>query len=326
MGSNCLRISRRSVLACAALGTPSVLLAQGQPSKVLRVVVPYAVGSATDAVARLVAAPMFGPLGYSPVVENQPAANGIPATAAFARLPAEPPSLLVIAANHVVNPSLYANVPYDPTKDFQGVIRIGHVPFILCGHPSVPADDVASLVKLLKERAGQLSYASPGNGSPPHLAMELFKQTTGTSIVHVPYRGAGQALADLLGGQVQLAFVVESAAIPQLKAGKLKPFGISSAKRSANVPDIPALAESGVAGFDLVSWIGMVTQASVPPKVVADLGQAALQSLQSPGMAGQLARMGVTVAPLGAQDFNAFMASESGKWTRLVKQSGTKLD
>ena len=219
-----------STAIAAAVLPHSASQAQNFPSKSIRLVVPYGVGSGTDATARAVAARLFESSGQSVVVENAPAANGIPATATLAAKPGDGYSLLMVAANHVINPYLFSNVPFDPVKDFHGVARIGHLAFVLCVHPSVPVNTLPELIAYVKVRPGQMSYSSPGNGSPPHLATELLKSMTGMHIVHIPYRGAGQAISDLIAGQVQLSFVVESAAIPQIRAGKLKPLAISSAQ------------------------------------------------------------------------------------------------
>ncbi|MEO6626469.1 MAG: tripartite tricarboxylate transporter substrate binding protein [Burkholderiaceae bacterium] len=310
----------------AAVLSHSTSQAQNFPSRSIRLVVPYGAGSGTDATARAIGARLFESSGQSVVVENAPAANGIPATAAFAAKPGDGYSLLMVAANHVINPHLFSNVPFDPVKDFRGVARIGHLAFVLCVHPSVQANTLPELIAYAKTRPGQLSYSSPGNGSPPHLATELLKSMAGLHVVHIPYRGAGQAIADLIAGQVQLSFVVESAAIPQIRAGKLKPLAISSARRSPNLPDVPTADERGQTGFDLVSWIGILAPAATAPELVRNLGAEVLSVLQRPDLSDQLRKIGFTLNPVAGPEFDIFIASEGAKWGKIVKDSRAKID
>ena len=221
--------------------------AETWPSRAVRLVVPYPPGTATDALSRTVADKLGQAWGQPVVVENQPGANGTIATAAVARATPDGYTLVMIAANHVINASLYRNLPYDDLKDFRAIARIGNAAFVLAVNPSLPAKTVGELVALAKQQPGKLFYASPSNGSPGHLAMEMLKTMSGANLVHVPYKGAAQATTDLIGGQVQVGFVVESSAIPHIKSGKLNALGISSATRSPTLPDVPTIAEGGFA-------------------------------------------------------------------------------
>src|SRR6185436_14953316 len=204
-----------ALLACSWHGAH----AQAYPAKPVRIIVPYGTGSATDALARLIAQKMSDSVGQQVVVDNQPGANGIPASAAVAKAPPDGYTLIMIAANHVVNASLYSKLPYDTLKDFKPVLRVAFAPFILTVHPSLPANNLRELLALAKSRPGELNYASPSNGSPAHLATELLKTQTGVNMTHIPYKAAAQAQADVIGGQVPVMFIVAAAAIPQIKAG-----------------------------------------------------------------------------------------------------------
>lgn len=316
----------RALAVAVLAGSCSWAMAQSAAGSVLRLTVPYGTGSATDAISRALAPVLGTSLGLSSIVENAPAANGIPASTAFVNRPYDPNSLLVIAANHVVNPSLFSNVPYDPVRDFKPLARLGHIPFVLSVHPDVPVSNLAELIAYLKARPGKVDYASPGNGSPPHLAMELFKSMAGLHVVHIPYRGAGDANANLMGGQVSLAFVVESAAVTQSRAGRIKPIAISSSRRSANLPAVPTLAEAGVPGFELVSWIGLLGHKDTPAAQQEKVSRLIVQAMQRPELAAQVTKMGLTIDLLAGSAFERYMAAERDKWAGIVKTSGTRLD
>lgn len=312
-------------LAATVIGAPRAE-AQTYPTRSVRLVVPYPPGTATDVLARTVADKLGAAWGHAVVVDNQPGANGTIATAGVARAAADGYTLLVIAANHVINASLYKSLPYDDLKDFRAIARIGNAAFVLCVNPSLPATTVGELVTFTKQQPGKVNYSSPGNGSPGHLGMEMLKTMAGASLVHVPYKGAAQATTDLLGGQVQAGFVVESSAIPHIKSGKLKALAISSATRSAKLPEVPTIAESGYPNFDVVSWIGIVGPAQVPNDVVEKISADVIKIVNTPEVRDRIVEIGLTPFAASSKEFSTYMASEHQKWAKVVKDSGATLD
>ncbi len=325
------RIDCRSRLYGAAAGVlltafTCLAAAQAYPARQVRLMVPYSTGSATDVLSRTVAQKLTEAWGQSVIVENQPGANGIPATSTIAKAAPDGYSLIMIAANHVANATLYSKLPYDTVKDFRAIARIGQVPFVLCVHPSLPAQSVKEFVVLAKQRPGQINYGSPGNGTPGHLSMELLKTMAGIDVAHVPYKGAAQALTDIMGGQIPAGFVVVAAAIPQVKNGKLRPLAISSAKRSPQLPDVASFDELGYKGFDVVSWIGLAGPAGLPNDVVGKISGDTLKILQLTDVRDRLLAAGVEIVPAPADEFGAYIAKEHAKWGKLVKDSGAKLD
>jgi tripartite-type tricarboxylate transporter receptor subunit TctC len=311
----------------AVLGASgSEALAQSYPARAVRLMVPYSTGSATDVLSRVVAQKLAESWGQQVIVDNQPGANGIPASASVAKAAPDGYTLIMIAANHVANAALYSKLPYDTVKDFRPLARIGQVPFVLCVHPSLPVKSVQELVTLAKQRAGEINYASPGNGTPGHLSMELVKTMSGANLVHIPYKGAAQALTDLIGGQVSASFVVVASAIPQIKNDKLRPLGISSARRSPQLPDIASLDELGYKGFDIVSWIGIAGPANLPAEIVSKVSADVLRVIQLPDVRDRIMAIGVELVPAAADEFAAYVAGEHAKWGKLVRDSGAKLD
>jgi tripartite-type tricarboxylate transporter receptor subunit TctC len=300
--------------------------AEGFPTHPVRLLVPYSPGSATDTLARTVAEKLGEMWGQAVVVEDQPGANGTIATAAAAKAAPDGYTLLMIAANHSINASLYKSLPYDDIKSFRALARIGKAAFVLCVNPALPASNVAELVALAKQQPGKINYSSPGNGTPGHLALEMIKSLSGADIVHVPYKGAAQATTDLVGGQVQAGFVVESTAIPLVKSGKLRALAISSAVRSLLLPDVPTVAESGYPGFDVVSWIGVVGPAGIPDDVVKTISDAVLKAVDSSEVKARVAGLGLTTFPAGAAEFAAYMVAEHRKWGKAVADSGARID
>ena len=308
------------------LGATQIAWAQPYPNRPVRLVVPYAAGTATDVLARTMAERLNALWGQPVVVENQAGANGTIATAQVAKAPADGYTLIMIAANHVINASIYKDLPYDSISDFRALARVGEASFVLAVNPSLPVKTVQELVTLAKSKPGTINYASPGNGTPGHLAMEMLKTSTGADIVHVPYKNAGQVATDLVGGQVQVAFIVESTAIPLIKAGSLRPLAMSGAKRSTRLPDVPTVAESGYPAFDVVSWIGVAGPANMPVELVSTIGAAVLKAMDTPEVSSRIAGLGLTAFPAGADAFGTYMAAERVKWAAAVKASGAKLD
>lgn len=315
-----------AMFAAACPWVVSTAAAQRFPTHAVRLMVPYSSGSATDVLARTVGEKLSEAWSQAVVVEDQPGANGTIVAALVAKATPDGYTLLMIAANHVINASLYKSLPYDDIKDFTAITRIGQAAFVLCVNPALPVKTVAELVALAKQQPGKLNYSSPGNGTPGHLALEMLKTLSGANIVHVPYKGAAQATTDLIGGQVQAGFVVESTAIPLIKSGKLRPLAISSGTRSAQLPDVPTVAESGYPDFNVVSWIGVVGPAGMSPDVVSTISTAVLKVLEMPEVKARITGLGLTAFPAPSSEFAAYMASEHAKWAKAVKESGASID
>lgn len=296
------------------------------PTRPVNLVVPYSAGTATDSLARMLANKLSAEWGQSVIVQNQPGANGTIATAGVARAAPDGYTLIMIAANHVVNTSLYKNLPYDDLKDFRAIARIANAAFALCVNPSMPVKTVAELVELSKQHPGKFNYSSPGNGSPGHLGMEMFKKMSGANLVHIPYRGGAQATADLIGGQVQAGYVVESSAIPQVEAGKLRALVISSKARSAKLPETPTMAEAGYADAGFVSWVGVAAPAQVPSAIVDKVGADLLKIANSQEGRDYIVRIGLTPFAAPASEFETYMKAEHQKWAKVVKESGATLN
>jgi tripartite-type tricarboxylate transporter receptor subunit TctC len=316
----------RAAIGALLAGSACLAAAQPYPVRAVRLMVPYSTGSATDVLSRVVAQKLTDAWGQSVIVENQPGANGIPATATVAKAAPDGYTLIMIAANHVANASLYSKLPYDTVKDFRAIARIGQVPFVLCVHPSLPARSVKEFVALAKQHPGEINYASPGNGTPGHLSMELLKTMAGINVAHIPYKGAAQALTDMLGGQVPAGFVVIAAAIPQVRNGKLRALAISSAKRSPQLPDVATFEELGYKGFDVVSWIGLAGPAGLAGDIVGKISAETLKILQLPDVRERIVAAGVEIVPAPADEFGVYIAKEHAKWGKLVRDSGAKLD
>ncbi|MET0542797.1 MAG: tripartite tricarboxylate transporter substrate binding protein [Variovorax sp.] len=318
-------ISRRAalsaLLALACLGS-----AHAQSDRPLRIVVPLAAGSTVDAVARAIA-PGFGKAtGHPIVVENVVGAGGIPGTGQIVKAPKDGLTLGMISSNHVINPGIYKSIPYDSLKDITPIAVLATVPLVLVVHPSLPVKNVKELLAYAKANPGKLNYGSAGNGSTLHLAGELLTSETGIEMKHVPYRGTGPLVTDLIGGQVQLGFVSISQVAPQVKAGTLHALAVSTPARSPALPDVPTLAESGVPKYSFDAWIALIGPAGLP-KAIVDSDYAAVKvAIASPEAQTVLAAQGLTVLNMGPDQAPAFFQAELVKHQKLVKQSGATLD
>ena len=313
---------------CIALGlllSAGVVQAQDYPTKPVRLIVSVPPGGPADTLARLVGPHMTKFLGQTLVIDNRGGANGIIAYEMGARAPADGYTLLQVAAGVVINPSLYKNVPYDPIKDFAPISLGVTVPNILIVHPSVAANSVQELLGVIKSRQGSFAFASAGNGTSGHLALELFRLSSKTQFVHVPYKGGGPALAETIAGQVQALFSIALAATPQIKAGKVRALAISSAQRSPVAPELPTIAESGFTGFEVIGWFGWLTPAQTPRAVIGKLNQGFVQTLNLPEVRERLHSMSTVPAGGEAQVFGKFMRSEHEKWGKVIKAANIKL-
>ncbi|MGE0151549.1 MAG: Bug family tripartite tricarboxylate transporter substrate binding protein [Reyranellaceae bacterium] len=312
------------VAALCALAGPA--LAQKFPDRAITIVVPYGPGGTNDIVAREVAQKMQEQFGQPVVVENKPGANGALGTGFVAR--AKPDGYTIgIAPSSVlaINEWLYKDLPYDVEKDLQPLSLAGTTPNILVVHPSVPANTIAEFVALAKSKPGGIAYASMGAGSTGHLNGELFKTLTGTDIKHIPYKGSGPALNDLLAGQVQAMFDNLSTALTHVKAGKLKGLGITSLERSPLAPEIPTVAAT-VKGFDATSWFGFVAPKGMPQPVLDALAAAIIKAMNAPDVRERLEKGGLTVVANKPEEFGAFIRAEKAKWGGVVKAANVKIE
>ena len=316
-----------AALACFALAAPLPgAAAQAYPTKPVRMIVAVPPGGPADILARLVGPKLTEALGQTVVIDNRPGANGNIAYEMAARAVPDGYTFVLVAAGVVINPSLYREVRYDPLRDFTAITHGISVPNILIVHPSVPANSVSELVALAKSRPGKLAFASAGNGTSGHLALELFKQRSGMDAVHVPYKGGGPALAEVLAGQVQALFSLALAATPQIKAGKVRALAITSGKRSAVAPELPTVAESGFPGYEVIGWFGWLAPAKTPREIVARLNAEIVKSLNAPDVRERLLSQSSEPVGNSPQAFGAFMKSERDKWAGVINRAGIRMD
>jgi tripartite-type tricarboxylate transporter receptor subunit TctC len=301
--------------------------AQDYPNKPVRVVVPLSPGGSTDAVLRMLVPKLAEALGQAVVIENRPGAGGNLGADVVAKSTPDGYTLLVgTSTSHGVNPTLYGKMPYDAVRDFVPITLIGHVPFVLMAHPSLAVRSVPELVRLAREKPGQLSYASSGNGTSSHLAMEMLKTMAGINILHVPYKGTAPANQDLMGGHVSLQFDGVTAALPMLRSARVVGLGVTSAKRVGATPDLAPIAVGGFPGFEYTAWIGLLAPAGTPKPVVDRLNAEMVKILASPDIRHKLSEAGFEVASSTPEVFGGFIQSEIVKLGKVVKASGARLD
>jgi tripartite-type tricarboxylate transporter receptor subunit TctC len=321
-----------TVFACSLAAAHSVAAeaaalkdAAGYPNKPVRLIAPFVPGGPTDIVARLVAQKLSENVGQPVVVDNRGGASGAVGMEIAAKsAPDGYTMVLGSSGNLAVNPALNTALPYDTLKDFQPLTQTTSGPQMLVLHPSVPAKSVKELIALAKSRPGQLNFASGGAGTTTHLASELFKLSAGLNIVHVPYKGTGQALTDLIGGQVQMMMSSMLPAMPHVKAARLRALAVTSARRATVLPDMPTMAESGVPGFETTSWHGMLVPAKTPTAIVARLHAELVKTLNQPDVKERFANQGMDVVASTPQAFTAYITSESAKWSHVIKTIGIK--
>ena len=296
--------------------------AQSYPTKPVRYVVAFPAGDSPDIVARLVGERLARLWNQQVLVENRVGAGGTIAAAYVAKAP--PDGYTVFHCNiasSAIAPVLYQKLPYDALRDFAMVSRIATTANVLLVHPSMPARSVAEFVALTKSRPGAISYGSPGVGTSPHLSMELFKLATHTDVLHVPYKGASPAVADLIGGQIPVMLANLPAMLPHIQSGKARALGVTSAKRSAQLPDVPTMLESGIPDYVVTSWYGMCTPAGTPVAVLEKLHADLLRTLQAPDLQQRLADLVIETAPTSRDEFTAFIRSELERWGKVVKEA-----
>ena len=300
--------------------------AQEYPSKPIRIIVPFAAGGPADIYARFIGQRLQDSLGQSVVVDNRPGAGAIIGTDAVAKSPADGYTLLMMSNTHTVNESLIPNKPYQLMRDFVPVVPINYSDLVLVVHPSVPANNLAELLQLAKAKPKELNYASSGNGTPYHMAGELFKAMAGVDIVHVPYKGSSGARTDVLGGQVHMMFDAVPTMSDHVRSGKVKAFGTTGEKRSAVLPNVPTMAEAGVPGYDAVIWLGIMAPKNTPRDIVNRLSAEITKITSRPDVREAWAKQGALAMTMTPEEFARFMTSDIAKWDRIVKISGAKAD
>ncbi|MGE0744238.1 MAG: Bug family tripartite tricarboxylate transporter substrate binding protein [Rhodospirillales bacterium] len=298
----------------------------GYPSQAVRFIVPFAAGGATDVLARVLTKELSERLGKSFVVDNKPGANGIPGLEALARAAPDGYTIGMGALSPLaINPALYAKLPYDVAKDFVAISGMATLPIVLIVNAKAPADDLKGLVAHLKAK-GTAFYGSPGVGNTSHLYGELFKKVTGVKLEHIPYKGGNLALQDLVKGEIDLTFQTIIEALPQIRAGTVKPIALFWSKRSRDLPDTPTMAELGVAGFESPTWFGVIGPAGIPQPIVDYLNAEIRVSLGRPEVQQTFARLSVEAMSMSPAAFGDWIAAEGRKWGPLVKESGAKVE
>jgi tripartite-type tricarboxylate transporter receptor subunit TctC len=322
-----MRSLQRILLGALVALAAACASAQPYPSKPIRMIVPYPPGGTTDILARDVGQVLTNVLGQSVVIDNRPGAAGNIGTDMVAKAAPDGYTLLMGTVNtHAINAGLYSKLPYDHIKDFTPVILVARVSNVLEVNPSVPVNTVADLIKLAKENPGKLNFASSGSGTSIHMSGELFKTMTGVDMVHVPYKGSAPAVADLVGGQVQLMFDNLPSSLAMIKAGKLRAIAVTSAQRAPALPDVPTIAESGLPGFEASSWFGVLAPAGTPQAIITRLNAEIDKWLQSPEAKEMLLAQGAVPAGGTPEQFATWIRSETDKWAKVVKASGAKVD
>lgn len=320
-------LKRRSVLlgaASASLAAPA--LAQGFPSKPIRLVVPYSAGGGADTTARLIAPKLQEALGQTVVIDNKPGAGGAIGDDFVAKASPDGHTLLIGAFAHAVNPSLMAKMPFRTPDDFAPVSLLVTVPELLVVTPSFPAKSVSELVAMAKAQPGKLSYASSGNGSAQHLAAELFKMRTGTDIQHVPYKGGALAVADVAAGHVPFYFGNMSSALPQVRAGRVRALAVTSPQRSPAAPEIPTMAEAGVTGCEISEWNALLAPAGTPPATIDRLNVELVKILRQDDIKAKFADLGAQTIASTPAELAAFLRAEQAKWAEVVKAAAIKIE
>jgi len=313
------------VLAAMVLPASLPAFAADYPAKAVRMIVPFPPGGPNDILGRVVAQKLSEQLGQQVVIDNRGGAGGIIGAELAARAVADGYTLLFGGtASLAINPSLHRKLPYDPLRDFAAVSLVGTAPSLLTVHPSLPVKNVKDLIDLAKARPGQLNFVSAGVGTPPHLAGELFKNMTGVDMVHVPYKGGGPALTDLLAGQVGIYFSGISSVLPYVREGRLRGLAVTSAKRTAVMPDTPTIAESGLPGYEVGNWYAIVAPAATPGTVVTQLNREIVRALTVPAVKKRFLELAADPVGSTPGELAAYNRSEIAKWANVIKSAGIK--
>jgi tripartite-type tricarboxylate transporter receptor subunit TctC len=313
---------RAFALALAFAASP--LFAQDYPNKAVRVIIPFAAGGSSDTVGRLIAQKLTASMGQTFVIENRPGAGGNLGADLVAKSRPDGYTLLFPSGSFTVNVSLYEKLPYDPLKDFEPIIHVCMVNGILVAHPSVKATNVQELIALARAQPGAINFGSAGNGTMLHLAGEMFKEAAKVDITHVPYKGSGPALADLLGGQVQVMFANMPGTLQHVKAGRLRVLAHTGDKRSAALPEVPTIAEAGLTGYRAATYFGVLAPAGTPREIISKLNAEFAKALASPDLVEHLRSEGADIVAGSPEQFREFLKSEVERWAPIIRAAGIK--
>ena len=314
----------RQILAAIAALAALPCAAQNYPSAPLRIISPYPPGGGTDILSRAIGQKLNERFNQPVIVENRAGANGTVGAAFVAKSAPDGYTMLIVPAGYAANPSLYKSLPYDQAKELAPVSHLASGPLVLVVHPSLPVKSVKELIALAKARPDSLNVGSAGNGSLPHLSAELFNSLAGIKIVHIPFKGSGAAVIDVLSGQVPIYFMNILQSLPLIKTGKLRALGVTSPQRSAIAPDLPSIAEAGLKGFDMTNWYGLLVQGGTPRDTINKLQQEVARVLNTPEMKERMASEGMTVVGSTPEQFVEFLARETAKFNRIIQAAGIK--
>ena len=317
----------RILIAALLCSSSSYAVAQNYPSRTARMIVPWTAGGTADLMARIASQKFSESFGQQFVVDNRPGAGGLIGTDQVAKAAPDGYTLLLATtAPNSVAPSLYAKLPFDPVKDFASISLMATTCYVLSVHPSMPVSNARQLVALAKSRPGQLTFSSPGSGTPNHLSGEMLKMLTGIDMQHVPFKGSAQAISDVIGGQIALSFENIVVASPFVKNGRLKALAVTSAKRANALPSVPTMAESGVAGFEAVGWFGVVAPAAIPKDILAKLNTEMARMLASPDVKERISSLGAEVVSTTPEGMDQFNQAQIALWGKVVKASGARAE
>ncbi len=312
------------IFIAAALAAAPYAGAQNYPAGPMRIVVPFTPGGGTDILSRIIAQKLNESWGQPVLVENRPGASGTVGTAFVAKAPGDGHTLLVVPAGYAGNPSLYKKLPYDQNRELTPVSLLASGPLVLVVHPSLPAKSVKEFIAFARARPGEINFGSPGAGTLPHLSAELFNSMNGLRMVHVPYKGAGAAVTDVMAGRVPIYFMNILQSLSLIKSGKLRALGVTTPERTPIAPEIPSIAEAGLKGFDMTNWYGLLAPATTPREAILKLNAEVARILKLPDLRSRLAEDGMTVVAGTQEQFAEFLARETAKFSRVIDAAGIK--
>ncbi len=318
---------KKRIVTCVIAATFGAGLAAAQtyPAKPIRIIAPFAPGGGTDFIARVAATKLTESLGQQVIVDNRPGAGGTLGAELGAKAPPDGYTLTLIAGSYAVNPSLY-KIPYDPANDIAPVIQLSQGPLLVVVHPSLPVKNIKELISLAKSKPGGLTYASSGQGSIVHLATELFNDMAGIKMVHVPYKGTGPAITDTIGGQTQVLFGSMAVTLPQTKSGRLRPVAVTTGKRNEALPDVPTVTESGLRGYEVLLWHGLIAPKNLPKPILDRLNGDLNKILNNKDMQDKLAGDGVSAAGGTPEQFGALIKKDIDMWRKVAQKAGVKAE
>ncbi|MBC7780305.1 MAG: tripartite tricarboxylate transporter substrate binding protein [Proteobacteria bacterium] len=317
---------RTAAALLLGLGCIAQACAQTWPAKPLGLVIPFAPGGTTDNIGRLLAQRLAEPLGQPMVVDNRPGAGGMIGADLVAKAPPDGYTLLMMTIAFAINAGMRRDLAFDPLRSFAPVTQLVSLPLMLVVHPSVPAKSVKELITLARARPGQLTYASSGHGTSPHMAAAMFTWMTRTDMIHVPYKGNAPTLSELVGGQVSMTFGIAHQFLPQVKSGRLRALAVTTAKRTGFAPELPTIAESGLAGYEISAWQGILAPAGTPPEIIGRFNREIGRILRLPDVVDRLTSEGAEPVASSAEDFGAYLKSELARWSKVGQAAGIKIE